>query len=210
MNNNHRHEIRKLFHSMKCSLAFLFPLSSVYYYPITFFSITFPPPHLHYIWFSSFPFFPVILPFSTLFPPLFPCLFSSSLSVSFILLSFRVFYPPLFRCPSSSSLSLSFILLSFLTFYPPLFPCLSSSSLSVSFFLLSFLTSPPSLCFIIRFFLLQVMFRSMANMIAFAELFNTKRREARQSGTHGLPYERTNIMWADILRIHSKLSEVRQ
>ena len=30
----------------------------------------------------------------------------------------------------------------------------------------------------------------------------------RQLGTHGLPYERTNIMWTDILRIFSKLSEV--
>ena len=97
----------------------------------------------------------------------------------------------------------------FSSYLHPFLPIFLSSFISIFFLSLNifnFIFSHSILLYAL--ISLQVMFRSMAHMIAFAELFNSRRREARLSGTHGLPYESVNIMWADILRIHSKLSEV--
>ena len=114
----------------------------------------------------------------------------------------------------TSSLSAFFLpSLALAPFFPsylhPLFPIFLSSFISTFFLSLDVFNSIFSHSILLYALIsLQVMFRSMAHMIAFAELFNSRRREARLSGTHGLPYESVNIMWADILRIHSKLSEV--
>ena len=54
-------------------------------------------------------------------------------------------------------------------------------------------------------------FRTLSTMIASVEMFNGKRLQARQANKGNgnvQPYERIGMTWADIVLIHSELTEV--
>ena len=56
-------------------------------------------------------------------------------------------------------------------------------------------------------------FRTLSTMIASVEMFNGKRLQARQANKGNgnvQPYERIGMTWADIVLIHSELTEVRR